>query len=83
MLINLRALTPLFSSVEEDFQTLASNFKVAFWKIGQSVLEKSRKGTIFDDEMKMHESDAEEDNFDAVQDTAEKLIGFPPTPCSQ
>ena len=71
--MNLRALTPLFSSLEEGFTYLSSNLKSAFWRIGKAILEKSLPGTVFDPKTTCHASDSEEDNFDAVLDTAEKL----------
>lgn len=72
-LSNLRVLTPLFSPLDGSSHTMSANFKHAFWPIGEEILGIDRKGTVFAQNVAIRGDDDEDDDFDIIKETTEKL----------
>ena len=75
---NLRPLQPLFSSISHTFHDFSPRIREGFWALGASLLNLVYKGTFFDSNVELHPDESEEDNFDIILDTAEKLIILQP-----
>ena len=70
---NLRQLQSLFASLVDSFAKMTDKQRNAFWKLGAVLLNQAYKGTLFDQELKLHDESSEEDNIDTLLETAEKL----------
>ena len=70
---NLRVLTPLFSSFGGISRSLSSTFKTAFWKLCHAILDKARKGAIFESDIVFRDEEEYGDNYDRIRETAGKL----------
>ena len=69
----LRAIHPLLASATATIDKRSDRIQDGFYDMGNQVLDLAYKETMFDDSMKIHADDSEEDNFDIVMNTAGKL----------
>ena len=63
----------MISSVEEDSHLYSDKYRATFWKLGKELLNKAHVGTIFDKAQKLYEPQQQEDNFDLMHVTSEKM----------
>ena len=56
-----------------DFAKMIARMRGGFWQLGANLLSFAYIGTVFDPEITTHSGDSEEDNFDLVMQTAEKV----------
>ena len=69
----IRVVRPMISSVEEDSHHYNEKYRITFWNLGKQPRNKARRGTISDKAQKLYEPDDQEDNFDILRATSEKM----------
>ena len=66
-------MQPLLASLTSGFDCIAPNIKEGLYALGPSLLDVTYKQSISDPTATHRAEDSEEDNFDVVLETAEKV----------
>ena len=69
----LQVLQPLFASLSTGFDKFSDSVKRCLWKLGNQILDRAHKGTIFDKTTKLHAGDSESDNVDVIYETSQMV----------